>query len=142
MIPGGLVAKWEKAYPSVSCAKMRWRSTTTRRHVELRLQKIRLSETGCGSFLFRIPMAIASTLKALRMSPRRQSTHHKTNNQQIGVCLSPCRHGGSPPNDAFRETLHFLKLRAELQQHKVNADCLELSDPFGDLLRRSNQAGA
>src|SRR5580704_1268878 len=100
---------------------MRLRSIATRQHAELRLQKIRLLETGCGSFLFRIRMAIESILKALRMSPRRQSTHHKTNSQQLGVCLSPDWHGSSSPNHAFREALHLFQLRAELEQDQVYA---------------------
>src|SRR5258708_12775986 len=56
--------------------------------------------------------------------------------------LSRCRQRRIPANDGVRETLHFLELRAELQQHEVNASAFELRQALGHLLRRANKPGA
>src|SRR5207253_4157457 len=44
-------------------------------------------------------------------------------------------------NHSSCEALHFLELRAELQQHEVNTSGFELRQTLGHLFRRANQPG-
>ncbi len=52
--------------------------------------------------------------------------------------LGRCLHRRIPANNRLRKALHFLELRAELQQHKINARGFELRDPFRHLFRCPN----
>src|SRR4029077_12921712 len=116
---------------------MRWRSIVTRRLGELRLVETHSSETVCGWCPSRTPTATGSISRAPRMSPKRRNTRQSTTNSQFYVRnLSLRRHGSTSSNHAFRETLHFLKLWAELEQDKVDADGFKLREPLSDLLWR------
>src|SRR5689334_5402863 len=45
-------------------------------------------------------------------------------------------------NHLLRETLHLFGLRAELQQRQVDACAFQRLEPFGDRLRRADEARA
>jgi hypothetical protein len=48
--------------------------------------------------------------------------------------------GNTATNDAFREALHFLELRAELQKNEIDARGFKLGEPLCNLLRCAYQA--
>src|ERR1700674_1533079 len=49
------------------------------------------------------------------------------------------RQRGISPDDGFRKAVHLFRLRAELQQHEVNAGGFELGHPLGHLFGRADK---
>src|SRR6202521_2893356 len=60
---------------------------------------------------------------------------------RFGLLGRSC-HGRITANHRLGETLHFFKLRAELEQHEVDPGGFELGDALGDLLGRADKSGA